>query len=158
MPAAPYLVRSVPFVKIRTGSTYPDTWNSEFHSLLIILAGLTWLLLHNMVYIEIIGFLAVFVEALLGMPQFIRNFRLKSTEGMSVKMVNLSFRLNSQLYSFGYFQVLLWASGDIFKTVYFIVRSAPKQFWLCGILQISIDIAILCQVIFYSTKYRFPQQ
>jgi len=95
MPAAPYLVRLVPVVKARTGSTFPATWSSQFNSLLIILGGLTWLLLHNMVYIEIIGFLAVFVEALLGMPQFIRNFRLKSTEGMSVKMVNLSFRLNS---------------------------------------------------------------
>ncbi len=37
-----------------------------------------------------IGFLAVFCEALLGIPQFLRNFRLKSTEGMSVKMVNSS--------------------------------------------------------------------
>jgi lipid-A-disaccharide synthase-like uncharacterized protein len=85
--------------------------------------------------------LAVFCEALLGMPQFIRNLRLKSTEGMSVKMVNLflSFRFLVKL----------------FKTAYFIARSAPKQFWICGILQISIDIAILCQVIFYSNKNRF---
>jgi len=86
MPAAPYLVRPVPPFHIH---------RITFNSLLIILGGLTWLLVRNMVYIEIIGFLAVFVEALLGMPQFIRNFRLKSTEGMSVKMVNLSFRLNS---------------------------------------------------------------
>ncbi len=43
----------------------------------------------NVVYNETIGFLAVFCEALLGMPQFIRNCRLKSTEGMSVKMVNV---------------------------------------------------------------------
>jgi uncharacterized protein with PQ loop repeat len=41
-----------------------------------------------MLYIETIGFLAVFFEALLGTPQFLRNFRLKSTEGMSIKMVN----------------------------------------------------------------------
>lgn len=50
----------------------------------------TWLLLDNLVYIELIGFLAVFFEALLGMPQFLRNHRMKSTEGMSVKMVRLS--------------------------------------------------------------------
>jgi len=105
-----------------------------------IISTITWILLNNKVYIETIGFMAVFVEALLGMPQFMRNWRLKSTEGMSVKMV------------------LLWASGDIFKTVYFIVRNAPKQFWLCGMLQISIDIAILCQVILYSKKYRFRKQ
>lgn len=48
----------------------------------------------------------------------------------------------------------MWTSGDIFKTVYFIVRNAPSQFWLCGALQISIDIAILCQVVLYSNKDR----
>jgi len=102
----------------------------------IIISIITWALLKNLVYIESIGFLAVFCEALLGVPQFVRNLRFKSTSGMSVKMV------------------LLWTSGDIFKTVYFIIRNAPKQFWLCGILQISIDIAILGQVIFFSEKYR----
>ena len=49
---------------------------------------MTWAFIHNTVYIETIGFLAVFFEALLGVPQFIRNFRSRSTEGMSVKMVN----------------------------------------------------------------------
>ncbi|CAF1091826.1 unnamed protein product [Rotaria sp. Silwood1] len=107
---------------------------------IFVLSTTTWLLLDNILYIEIIGFLAVFFEALLGTPQFMRNFRLKSTEGMSVKMV------------------LMWTSGDIFKTVYFILRNAPKQFWLCGMLQISIDIAILCQVVFYSEKYRFRRR
>jgi uncharacterized protein with PQ loop repeat len=102
----------------------------------LILSTITWFLLNNTVYIETIGFLAVFFEALLGTPQFMRNFRLKSTEGMSVKMV------------------LMWTSGDIFKTVYFILRQAPKQFWLCGSLQIAIDFAILCQVIAYSDKFR----
>jgi hypothetical protein len=46
----------------------------------------------------------------------------------------------------------MWTSGDIFKTVYFIVRNAPLQFSLCGLLQISIDLAILCQVMLYSNK------
>ncbi|CAF3034263.1 unnamed protein product [Rotaria socialis] len=106
----------------------------------VILSIITWLFRYNLVYIETIGLLAVFCEALLGVPQFLRNFRLKSTEGMSVKMV------------------ILWTSGDIFKTIYFIVRNAPKQFWLCGILQISIDIAIIGQVIFYSKRCRCCKQ
>lgn len=105
--------------------------------LTVLLSIITWVFINNVVYIEFIGLLAVLCEALLGIPQFVRNFQLKSTEGMSVKMV------------------LLWASGDIFKTVYFIIRNAPKQFWVCGILQITIDFAILCQVIIYSNKYRF---
>ena len=44
----------------------------------------------------------------------------------------------------------MWMTGDIFKTVYFVVRHLPIQFWLCGILQISIDNAILFQVYYYS--------
>jgi hypothetical protein len=95
----------------------------------------------------------VFFEALLGTPQFLRNFRLKSTEGMSVKMVNILFELKSNsIFFLIYLKVLMWTSGDIFKTVYFIVRNAPLQFSLCGLLQISIDLAILCQVMLYSNK------
>ena len=46
--------------------------------------------------------------------------------------------------------VLMWTSGDLFKTIYFIIRDSPSQFWLCGILQVSLDIAVLYQVYFYS--------
>ena len=46
--------------------------------------------------------------------------------------------------------VIMWLCGDVFKTVYFILRFAPMQFWLCGSIQICVDIAILSQVFFYS--------
>lgn len=45
--------------------------------------------------------------------------------------------------------VAMWTSGDVFKTVYFILREAPVQFWLCGLAQIFIDIIILFQVKMY---------
>lgn len=47
--------------------------------------------------------------------------------------------------------VFLWAFGDVFKTVYFIAREAPLQFWICGILQVVIDFFILLQVLIYRT-------
>ncbi|KAK2578711.1 hypothetical protein KPH14_001009 [Odynerus spinipes] len=77
------------------------------------------------------GFLAVLIEAMLGIPQFLRNFYNKSTTGMSISMVSM------------------WTLGDIFKTCYFIIREAPIQFKVCGVLQIIIDIAILTQVYIY---------
>ena len=46
--------------------------------------------------------------------------------------------------------VIMWTCGDTFKTVYFIVKVAPMQFWVCGIMQICIDIAILVQVYMYN--------
>nr|XP_054748707.1 solute carrier family 66 member 2-like isoform X1 [Lytechinus pictus] len=94
----------------------------------------TYFLSSFSVYVETIGFLAVFTEAMLGSPQFYHNFRNKSTQGMSVKMV------------------MFWLSGDLFKTGYFFVNSAPIQFWICGILQVSIDIAILTQVVYYGAR------
>jgi len=82
-------------------------------------------------FVETVGFLAVFTEALLGTPQFYRNYRNKSTFGMSLPMV------------------LMWTSGDVFKTSYFVLRKTPVQFAVCGCLQIAVDLAILAQVWYY---------
>lgn len=96
--------------------------------------ALTYFLSSVSIYVETLGFMAVFTEAMLGSPQFYHNFRNKSTQGMSVKMV------------------MFWLSGDLFKTGYFFVNEAPVQFWICGILQVSIDIAILSQVVYYGNR------
>jgi len=82
-------------------------------------------------FVEMIGFIAVFTEALLGVPQFYRNLINKSTYGMSVPMV------------------LMWTTGDIFKTSYFYLRNTPAQFFICGSLQVMVDMLILCQVYIY---------
>ena len=42
--------------------------------------------------------------------------------------------------------VFLWLVGDIGKVVYFVMLEQPVQFWICGILQVTIDIVILGQV------------
>jgi len=34
------------------------------------------------IFVETVGFLAVFVEAMLGVPQFLRNYKKASTKGM----------------------------------------------------------------------------
>lgn len=91
----------------------------------------TYLLIDSQLFVETLGFTAVLIEAMLGVPQLCRNFKNKSTAGMSVKMV------------------LMWTLGDIFKTAYFIINATPVQFWVCGALQICIDIAIFYQVFTY---------
>lgn len=40
----------------------------------------------------------------------------------------------------------MWTCGDVFKTAYFVIREAPTQFWVCGALQVLLDIVILFQV------------
>lgn len=97
----------------------------------------TYLMLDSVLFVETLGFLAVFTEAMLGTPQLYCNYQNKSTEGMSIKMV------------------LMWTSGDTFKSGYFLLTQAPMQFWICGLLQVCVDIAILFQVYYYS---RYPQK
>ena len=48
----------------------------------LLAAYVTYLLLDSPVYVESLGFLAVFTEAMLGMPQLYCNHQNKSTEGM----------------------------------------------------------------------------
>lgn len=102
-----------------------------------ICSSMTYLLIKNVFFIETLGFLAVFIEALLGAPQFYRNYQNLSTQGMSIQMV------------------CFWLSGDTFKTGYFIINKAPLQFSLCGALQVFIDLAILGQVFYYRKHTRF---
>lgn len=50
--------------------------------------------------------------------------------------------------------VLLWTAGDVFKTTYFVMNESPAQFWVCGSVQILIDVAILLQVLYYGQDTR----
>uniref|UniRef100_A0A5F9CWW1 Solute carrier family 66 member 2 n=1 Tax=Oryctolagus cuniculus TaxID=9986 RepID=A0A5F9CWW1_RABIT len=100
-------------------------------------AYVTYLSIDSTLFVETLGFLAVLTEAMLGVPQLYRNHRHRSTEGMSIKMV------------------LMWTSGDTFKTAYFLLKAAPLQFSVCGLLQVLVDLAILGQAYAFA---RHPQK
>jgi hypothetical protein len=69
---------------------------------------------------------------------------LCTIKGISVITVcSYFFTISSQT------MVIMWTCGDVFKTTYFLLRSAPIQFTICGCLQIGVDLAILAQVWFY---------
>ncbi|MCI4379097.1 hypothetical protein PGIGA_G00224010 [Pangasianodon gigas] len=102
----------------------------------LLCAFFTLLFLDWVVFVESLGSLAVLFEAMLGLPQLLQNYNNGSTRGMSIKMV------------------LLWTAGDIFKTTYFVINESPTQFWVCGMTQILIDIAILVQVGYYGLDSR----
>lgn len=48
----------------------------------LVAAYVTYVLLDSPVFVESLGFLAVFTEAMLGTPQLYCNYHNKSTEGM----------------------------------------------------------------------------
>lgn len=104
----------------------------EFIMLVAVLASiLMFFLIDFSPFVETVGFLAVFTEACLGVPQFYRNFKNRSTYGMSLQMV------------------IMWTCGDVFKTSYFYLRNTPPQFFICGALQVTVDLCILAQVWIY---------
>lgn len=41
-----------------------------------------YLFIEYIFFVEFVGFLAVFTEAMLGMPQLVKNYQSSSTEGM----------------------------------------------------------------------------
>ena len=55
---------------------------------------LTYLLLTVSVFVQFLGFMAVFMEAMLGMPQFYRNFQNKCTVGMRYGAAHPSYKYN----------------------------------------------------------------
>lgn len=115
------------------------TWNSFSDylqcilSIVLLVAGATYLGLANDAYVETIGTLSLCIEATLAMPQLCKNFRSGSTRGMNAKMV------------------IMWFLGDSFKTLYFVLRGSPVQFLMCGSVQILVDMLILYQVMSYDT-------
>ncbi|TPP41879.1 PQ-loop repeat-containing protein 1 [Fasciola gigantica] len=86
----------------------------------------------NTVFVQLLGFAALFIEALLGLPQLIKNYQNGSTKGMNIMMV------------------AMWIVGDVAKSVFFMLEQAPLQFPLCGWLQVSLDLVIFAQHFFYT--------
>jgi len=80
------------------------------------------------VFIEPIGFIALLVESTLAMPQFVKNYQARSTNGMNVYMV------------------ILWAIGDGIKGFFFYHTKQPLPFQLCAIIQLAVDAALFYQV------------
>ena len=104
----------------------------ECIAVIAILAGiLMYFFITVYVFVQAVGYVALVTEAMLATPQLLQNFQKKSTEGMSKSMV------------------FLWFLGDTMKTTYFILTQAPIQFWVCGFIQIAIDLLITGQIFYY---------
>ncbi|KAG4108671.1 hypothetical protein H8356DRAFT_972969 [Neocallimastix lanati (nom. inval.)] len=84
------------------------------------------------IYLEIIGFIGVSIEAAVPIPQAIRNYKNKSVKGFS-KVV-----------------LIVWYTGDTCKVCYHGFMHTPHQFFICGLFQLFMDVVITSQWIHYS--------
>lgn len=80
---------------------------------------------------EVIGYIALGIEATLVVPQIMRNARRHSTSGLTLMLV------------------LTWVLGDSIKLVYFILDKQPLPFKICTCVQLCLDFVIVLQLFLY---------
>lgn len=85
-------------------------------------------------YFELLGLISISIEAILSLPQYLKNRREHSVEGLSVLVV------------------CCWTCGDIFKLTYHITTRQPIHFCCCSFSQLVIDSSVLYQFLLYSQK------
>jgi hypothetical protein len=102
----------------------------------LVLAVLCALFIQYAPFVAGLGFVALLVEALLGIPQAYRNCH-NGTNGLSA------------------FLIWSWLLGDAVKTVFYIVLGAPVPFLVCGTFQVCVDIFVLGQI-FMVGHFVFP--
>ncbi|CDZ98044.1 Predicted membrane protein [Phaffia rhodozyma] len=101
--------------------------------LIVILCVLYLIFGGHETFIDILGFIALGIESQLPTPQAFSNFRRRSCYGLRISTL------------------AGWLGGDIFKTCYFFFKKSPKQFIICGLITISIDLVIVAQMSIYGT-------
>ncbi|GAA5903760.1 hypothetical protein JCM8208_006570 [Rhodotorula glutinis] len=112
----------------------------EFTAILIVAHSVLFIALHRFdAYVQLLGFLALGLEATLPIPQLLANYEAKSTAG---------FRMT----------VLAgWAIGDAVKTCaplpplphFFVTPDNGLQFKLCSVFQLSVDLMLCGQTFLY---------
>lgn len=85
-------------------------------------------------YFEVVGIVSILMEAVLSLPQYLKNRRERSVEGLSILVV------------------CGWVCGDAFKLAYYFITRQPILFCWCSFAQLTIDGAILYQFSVYSQK------
>ena len=83
--------------------------------------------------VELLGVLSTVAEALLAVPQIVRNQRTRSVAGVSGLMV------------------AGWFTGDLFKVTYFTTTQAPAQFIVCSVWQLLCDCVLTAQFFRFRT-------
>ncbi|GAM22236.1 hypothetical protein SAMD00019534_054110, partial [Acytostelium subglobosum LB1] len=92
---------------------------------------LTYTFINTPWFFEALGSLSLAIEAMLGVPQLIQNYKKHSTKGLSAFLIGT------------------WFVGDFAKTLYFYFSDAPSQFIYCGLFQLLVDVAITFQMMTY---------
>jgi uncharacterized protein with PQ loop repeat len=94
----------------------------------------------NTAYVEFLGYMSGLIEATLGVPQVISNYRTKNTKGFSLVLIGT------------------WVAGDSVKLFYFINSGSPVQLIISAICQLCVDFIIVIQMWYYNSTDTKPLQ
>jgi solute carrier family 66, member 2 len=83
------------------------------------------------IYQAILAYTSSAVEAGLGVPQFMLNYKRQNTSGLSIALI------------------LIWLGGDLYKLQYYVTHGSPLALQGCAMFQILTDLCILCQFAIY---------
>ncbi|KAF3927279.1 hypothetical protein ABW20_dc0110062 [Dactylellina cionopaga] len=86
------------------------------------------------IFISILGYLALGIEATLPIPQVVANYKNQSCKGFRVSVI------------------IFWLLGDCMKGVFFTYSKTPMVFKLCGLCQFMFDLTLGYQYWAYSEK------
>jgi hypothetical protein len=119
---------------------YKEFWNWPFFTDYLIFIFLISMIItvlslmigfHNKPYVFILGVITSIIESFSDLPQIYEIYISKNP------------------YTISYLLLFCWVSGDIFKVSYFFCRETPIQLILCGIFQLTTDIILSLQIIYY---------
>jgi urea transporter len=110
---------------------YFSTYLQFIGALCTVLAALTLAFVRQTWFVQMIGTVALGIEATLALPQAYANYKNQSAEGLNLILI------------------ATWFAGDAFKTFVFISEAAPFQFIACGTFQLLVDCVVLAQLAMY---------
>jgi hypothetical protein len=88
----------------------------------------------NAGYVEFLGYMSGLIEATLGIPQVIANYRAQNTKGFSIILIGT------------------WVSGDSVKLFYYLQSGSPVQLVVSALCQLCVDFVIVCQMWYYKNS------
>ena len=88
----------------------------------------------NEPYVFALGVLTSLIESFLDVPQIYELYKSKDP------------------FTISYLLVFGWICGDMFKVGYFFLRDTPIQLIACAIFQLTTDIILIVQILYYRIK------
>jgi solute carrier family 66, member 2 len=95
---------------------------------------------NNTCFQSLLGYTSSGVEAILGVPQLLLNYRRHNTSGLSIMLI------------------FIWLGGDLYKLTYYNAHESPLALQLCAGFQIFIDFCILGQFALYRKNTKTMQK